>query len=45
MTVFKAYDVRAVYPEPLTEDIARRIGLSTGLLLLEVSVGSGAIVV
>ncbi len=45
MTVFKAYDVRAVYPEPLTEDIARRIGLSTGLLLLEESGGSGAIVV
>jgi len=45
MTVFKAYDVRALYPEPLTEDIARKIGLSAGLLLLSESQGRGAIVV
>ena len=24
--VFKAYDVRAVYPEPLSESVAYRIG-------------------
>ncbi len=45
MTVFKAYDVRAEYPEPLSEEVARRIGLATGLFLLEESGGSGAIVV
>ncbi|MCH2137339.1 MAG: hypothetical protein MK101_12320, partial [Phycisphaerales bacterium] len=25
-SVFKAYDVRAVHPEPLSVDVARRIG-------------------
>jgi len=45
MTVFKAYDVRAIYPEPLSEDIARKIGLSTGRLLLSESGGKGAFVV
>jgi phosphomannomutase len=45
MTVFKAYDVRAIYPEPLSEDIARKIGFSTGSLLLSEDGGKGAIVV
>ncbi len=45
MTVFKAYDVRAIYPEPLTEEIARKIGQSTGLLLLGESENGGAVVV
>ena len=45
MTVFKAYDVRAIYPEPLSEDIARKIGLSTGRLLLSEAGGKGAFVV
>jgi phosphomannomutase len=45
MTVFKAYDVRAVYPEPLDENIARKIGLAAGRLLLSESDEKGAIVV
>ena len=45
MTVFKAYDVRAIYPEPLSEDIARKIGHSTGTLLLDEAGGKGAIAV
>ncbi len=45
MTVFKAYDVRAVYPEPLDENIARKIGLAAGRLLLSESDGKGAVVV
>ena len=45
MTVFKAYDVRAVYPEPLDENISRKIGLAAGRLLLSESDGKGAIVV
>ncbi|MBC8309164.1 MAG: phosphomannomutase/phosphoglucomutase [Phycisphaerales bacterium] len=45
MTVFKAYDVRAVYPEPLTEEVARNIGLATGRLLLAEAEEKGAIVV
>jgi len=45
MTVFKAYDVRAIYPEPLTEEIARKIGLATGRLLLAENDEKGAIVV
>ncbi len=45
MTVFKAYDVRAVYPEPLNEETARKIGLATGRLLLAESDEQGAIVV
>jgi phosphomannomutase len=44
-TVFKAYDVRAVYPKPLNEDIARQIGLAAGHLLLDEAGGSGSIVV
>jgi len=45
MTVFKAYDVRAVYPEPLNEETARKIGLATGRLLLAEADGKGTIVV
>jgi phosphomannomutase len=45
MTVFKAYDVRAVYPEPLNEETARKIGLATGRLLLAEADEKGAIVV
>jgi phosphomannomutase len=45
MTVFKAYDVRAVYPQPLDETIARKIGFATGKLLLEEAGGSGSVVV
>jgi phosphomannomutase len=32
-SVFKAYDVRGVYPEPLNEDIAWRVGHGTATLL------------
>jgi phosphomannomutase len=45
MTVFKAYDIRAVYPEPLQETIAKEIGYATGTMLLEEAGGAGAIVV
>ncbi|HJN71983.1 MAG TPA: phosphomannomutase/phosphoglucomutase [Phycisphaerales bacterium] len=45
MTVFKAYDVRAVYPEPLCEETARKIGLATGRLMLVESDGPTTIVV
>jgi phosphomannomutase len=37
MTVFKAYDVRAIYPDPLSEEIAKKIGSSAGRLLLSES--------
>ncbi len=30
MTVFRAYDVRGVYGTDLTEDLARRVGVSFG---------------
>jgi phosphomannomutase len=45
MSVFKAYDVRAVHPDPLNEETARKIGLATGRLLLAESDEQGAIVV
>ena len=32
--VFKAYDVRGVYPSPLNEEVARRIGAGAGQFLL-----------
>jgi phosphomannomutase len=28
-SVFKAYDIRATYPEPLNEDVAWRVGFAT----------------
>ena len=31
--VFKAYDVRGVYPKPLNEKVAKKIGLATGRFL------------
>ncbi len=31
--VFKAYDVRALYPEPLSEPVARKIGFAAGQYL------------
>ena len=33
--VFKAYDVRAVYPQPLNEDVARKVGFATATFLKE----------
>ena len=45
MTVFKAYDVRAIYPSPLDEATATRIGFATGRMLLEEAGGSGSIIV
>src|SRR5690554_1465774 len=32
-SVFKAYDVRATYPEPLSEEVAWRIGNATAQFL------------
>ena len=34
-SVFKAYDIRATYPEPLNEDVAWRVGFATARYLLE----------
>jgi len=31
--VFKAYDVRATYPNPLNEDVAWKVGHATGQYL------------
>jgi len=45
MTVFKAYDVRAVYPDPLCEKTALKIGMATGTLLLKEANGPSTIVV
>ena len=45
MTVFKAYDVRAVYPDPLCEETARSIGAATGRLLLSEADGRAKVVV
>ncbi len=45
MTVFKAYDVRAVYPDPLCEKTARKIGLATGRLMLAEADGPKTMVV
>ncbi|MDQ3355495.1 MAG: phosphomannomutase/phosphoglucomutase, partial [Actinomycetota bacterium] len=33
--IFKAYDVRGVYPDELDEDVARRIGRAFARLLAE----------
>ena len=33
--VFKAYDVRAIYPKPLSEKLAWRIGYGTAQYLTE----------
>ena len=45
MTVFKAYDVRAVYPDPLCEETARSIGSATARLLLSEADGLVKVVV
>jgi len=39
--VFKAYDVRATYPSPLTDDMAWQIGVGTARYLLEQAEASG----
>jgi phosphomannomutase len=39
--VFKAYDVRAVYPRPLNEKAAWQIGFAVADYLLEVAAGKG----
>jgi phosphomannomutase len=43
--VFKAYDVRAIYPDPLGEDDAWKIGFGTAELLKAENGGPGKIVV
>lgn len=43
--VFKAYDVRAIYPDPLGEDEAWKIGYATAELLKKENGGPGKIVV
>jgi phosphomannomutase len=43
--VFKAYDVRAIYPEPLGEDDAWKIGFGTAELLKKENDGPGKVVV
>lgn len=43
--VFKAYDVRAIYPEPLGEDDAWKIGYGTAKLLKQENGGTGKVVV
>ena len=45
MSVFKAYDVRALYPEPLDESIAKKIGFGVAAMLLSESPKGGSIVV
>jgi phosphomannomutase len=44
--VFKAYDVRALYPDPLNEDVGWKVGYATGKFLIEENGGTpGKIVV
>ncbi len=43
--VFKAYDVRAIYPNPLGEDDAWKIGYATAELLKQENGGPGKVVV
>ena len=45
MTVFKAYDVRAIYPKPLDESIAKKIGEGTATLLNKEAASKGPIIV
>ncbi len=35
--IFKAYDVRAIYPEPLNEDVAWRVGYAAGQYIMRAS--------
>jgi phosphomannomutase/phosphoglucomutase len=41
MTVFRAYDIRGIYPKELNEDLAHKIGLAFGKFLGEGSVAIG----
>ena len=43
-SVFKAYDVRAVYPEPLSESVAYRIGFGAGSFLKKSAPGKPVVV-
>ena len=40
--IFKAYDVRALYPDPLNEDAAWRVGHATATFLKEAN-GQGTL--
>ncbi len=40
--IFKAYDVRATYPEPLNEEAGRKVGYATGKFMLAQADASGA---
>ena len=42
--IFKAYDVRAVYPDPLNEDAGWRVGLATGQYLIGLNGGKPGLV-
>ncbi len=41
--VFKAYDVRAVYPDPLNEDVVWKIGCAAGQFLLDQAKGASGV--
>jgi phosphomannomutase len=41
-TIFKAYDVRAIYPQPLSESAALRVGCATGQFLKQQVADSAA---
>lgn len=43
--VFKAYDVRATYPDPLNEDVGWKVGFGVGELLKKENGGPGDVVV
>ncbi len=43
--VFKAYDVRAIYPDPLNEQLGRQIGYGVGKFMHESNGGTGTVVV
>lgn len=43
--IFKAYDVRALYPDPLNEDDAWKVGYATAELLKQENGGPGKVVV
>jgi phosphomannomutase len=40
-TIFKAYDVRATYPDPLNEDAAWKVGCATGRFLQQTTDADG----
>ncbi len=40
--IFKAYDIRATYPEPLNEEAAWKVGLSAGQFFLKGAKAAGA---